>query len=92
VDWQAHCGRALDLLLAEVCLRLWAAPRPRVAPPTERRPPPLITTFVAALRPVALRAAGSRAIPPGIERPPDEGPPPRLTVPPVFRGAIPRPG
>lgn len=40
--------------LAKACLRLWAAPRPRVAPPTERRPPPLITTFVAALRPVAL--------------------------------------
>jgi hypothetical protein len=78
--------------LSTLCLRrsvVLAPPFPRGGAAHRTKTPPLIATFVCCAAPGSTGAAGSRAIPPGIERPPDEGPPPRLTVPPCFPRRLP---
>src|ERR1700735_4601931 len=63
-------------------LRLWAAPRPRVAPPTGRRSPPRVATLV--------RRRGQAGGLAGRAPTRDDGPPPRHAVSPFPRGV--RPG
>src|SRR5262249_49552995 len=71
------------------CLRLWAAPRPRMGRPQDEDPPPARRDP----RPTAPgRCGGHAALGRAISDLSvlDEGPPPRLAVPPIRRGAAPR--